>query len=209
MLKVLKMLSLLLILFVLGCKNNSKTNTYIDTVKEYQYEMNKQLANKETTPLNDEDFKNFRKLDFFPIDSTYKVVADIKLDENPEFFEMPTTTERKPMYATYGIATFTLNGKEVQLAIYQNKDKTKMSFYDHLFIPFMDETNSVETYGGGRYINPDFPENGKIVIDFNMAYNPYCVYNAKYSCPIPPKENHLPIAIKAGVKDYNRNASKK
>lgn len=194
----------LLFLILFSCKEQTQTN-YIDTIKEYQYNMNKTFANKETTPFNDEDFKKFRKLDFFPIDSMYRVHADFKLNENPTVFEMGTTTDRKPLYSTYGTATFTLNGKEVKLHIYQCKDKNSPSFYDALFIPFRDKTSGGESYGGGRYIEPDFPKNGKMVIDFNLSYNPYCLYNVNRSCPIPPKENTLPIAIKAGIKNYEKS----
>ena len=71
---------------------------------------------------------------------------------------------------------------------------------DHLFLPFTDNTNGVETYGGGRYIDLKIPAGNTINIDFNKAYNPYCAYSDKYSCPIPPPENHLDIEIKAGIK---------
>lgn len=199
-----KILPLIIVLGLLSCKKEQAQTAYIDAIKEYQYNMNKTFANKETTPFNEEDFKKFRKLDFFPIDSTYRVHANFKLDENPRFFEMQTTTSRKPLYATYGTATFTLNGKEVQIHIYQCKDKSSPAFYNALFIPFRDKTSGIESYAGGRYIEPSKPKNGKITIDFNRAYNPYCVYNVNRSCPIPPKENTLPIAIKAGIKNYEK-----
>lgn len=199
----LSLTTLLLFFIFFSCKEKSTKLSYVDTIKEYQYNMNKTFADKETTPFNEEDFKDFRSLSFFPIDENYKVEADFKLIENPEFFEMPTTTDRKPLYATYGTATFTLNGKEVQLQIYQCKDKNSPNFYDALFLPFIDGTSGNESYGGGRYIEPPQPKDGKITIDFNRSYNPYCIYNAeKFSCPIPPKENRLSIPIKAGIKNY-------
>ena len=187
---------------ITSCAQTDTGKNYIDQIKEYRYNMNKTLSDKKTTPFNDEDFKAFRKLDFFPIDTVYRVSASFKKDESPRLFEMPTTTDRKPLYSTFGTAVFTLNWKEVTLHIYQCKDKNSPAFYDVLFIPFTDSTSGNESYGGGRYIEPDYPEEGKIVIDFNKSYNPYCVYNTKYSCPIPPKENRLPIAIKAGIKNY-------
>lgn len=197
---ILTTLSIVFMFF--SCKKEQAQTNYIETVKAYQYNMNKTFANKATTPFNDEDFKKFRKLDFFPIDSTYRVQADFQLNENPRIFEMGTTTDRKPLYSTYGTATFTLNGKKVKIHIYQCKDKNSPNFYNALFIPFRDETSGVESYGGGRYIEPQEPKDGKIVIDFNLSYNPYCLYNVKRSCPIPPKENDLPVAIKAGIKNY-------
>lgn len=199
----------LLLLTISSCAQKNSKDTYITSVEGYRYTMNKNFANKKTTPFDEEDFKAFRSLDFFPIDTAYRVVANFKKDENPRLFEMPTTTDRKPMYATFGTATFTLNGKEVQLHIYQSKDKESPDFYDTLFLPFTDATSGNESYGGGRYLEPEYPSEGKIVIDFNKSYNPYCVYNSKYSCPIPPKENRLPIAIKAGIKNYETSGNKK
>ena len=73
-------------------------------------------------------------------------------------------------------------------------------YENSLFVPFTDLTNGKETYGGGRYMDVEIPEGDSIVLDFNKAYNPYCAYSTNYSCPIPPKENDLPISINAGLK---------
>ncbi|MNH33262.1 hypothetical protein D3C86_1572800 [compost metagenome] len=114
---------------------------------------------------------------------------------------MPTTTARKPVYEKYGEAHFKLNGKDLVLSIYQSHSlREKAEYKDHLFLPFMDLTNGEESYGGGRFLDLTIPEDDTIVIDFNKAYNPYCAYNHKYSCPIPPKENDMNTEIKAGVK---------
>ena len=71
-----------------------------------------------------------------------------------------------------------------------------------MFLPFSDETNGIESYGGGRYIDLRIPEGNTLIIDFNSAYNPYCAYNDKYSCPIVPRENYLRTRIEAGVKKF-------
>ena len=198
-----KFIVLFFLFSLISCAQKEAKNDYIDSIKEYQYEMNKRFSDKKTTPFDEKDFVNFRSLSFFDIDEAYKIKADFKLDENPELFEMPTTTDRKPLYATYGTAYFTINGKELELHIYQCKDKDSPDFYDSLFLPFTDATSGQESYGGGRYIEPEYPKDGTMIIDFNLSYNPYCVYNTeKYSCPIPPEENRLPIAIKAGIKNY-------
>lgn len=178
-------------------------NDYIASIRDFQHELNMEFKDKHESPLTEEDRKDFESLDFFPIDSTYKVKAEFKLHKNPKTFAMPTTTDRLPIYKTYGVAVFNLNGKKLSLHIYQNQDLIQQPKYkNHLFIPFRDETNAQETYGGGRFLDIEIPEGDTIVIDFNKAYNPYCAYNGKYSCPIPPKENDLAIAVKAGVKNY-------
>ena len=121
---------------------------------------------------------------------------------------MPTTTDRLPLYRKYGIATFTLNNKKLELSLYQHQT-TSTSYSDEnlLFLPYKDTSNGTTSYGGGRYIDIETPkkDNNTIIIDFNKSYNPYCAYNYKFSCPIPPIENNLPIAILAGVKAYNKS----
>jgi uncharacterized protein (DUF1684 family) len=83
----------------------------------------------------------------------------------------------------------------------------KEEYKNYLFIPFTDATSGTHTYEGGRYIDISIPEitDNKIIIDFNKAYNPYCCYTPGYSCPIPPKENALTIAINAGEMKYTKS----
>lgn len=197
-------LILLLVTSSMACSQKKVTfNDYVASIKDFQHSMNMKFKDEKESPLTKKDIKKFKSLDFFPIDSTYKVKAAFKLEETSKTFAMPTNTDRLPIYRTYGVAVFNINGKELSLHVYQNQDLIQQPAYkNHLFIPFRDETNSEETYGGGRYIDVEIPEGDTIVIDFNTAYNPYCAYNAKYSCPIPPKENSLEVAIKAGVKNY-------
>ena len=78
-------------------------------------------------------------------------------------------------------------------------------YSNHLFIPFNDITNGVETYDAGRYIDLEIPKGDTIIIDFNKAYNPYCAYNDGYSCPIPPEENNLEVEVKAGVMAFEKH----
>ena len=77
-------------------------------------------------------------------------------------------------------------------------------FKKHLFLPFTDLTSGVESYGGGRYIDLEATDKDTMIVDFNQAYNPYCAYNEKYSCPIVPEENDLKVEIKAGVKAFKK-----
>ena len=114
---------------------------------------------------------------------------------------MKTSTSRRPVYEKYGDAVFEIDGKTYTLSIYQNHELLNIVGYrDYLFLPYTDLTNGEETYGGGRYIGLRIPKGDTIVIDFNKSYHPLCAYNHDYSCPIPPKENHLEVRIEAGVK---------
>lgn len=116
---------------------------------------------------------------------------------------MKTTTSRLPIYKEYGKLHFKLNNKSFTLHVYQNEDLVKKKGYeDYLFIPFTDLTSGEESYGGGRYLDMRIGDLTNPYIDFNLSYNPYCAYNSKYSCPIPPKENFINFRIEAGVKDF-------
>ena len=173
---------------------------------EFQKEINAEYKDASTSPLKDKDRKNFKGLDFFKFDSTYVVKAHFERTPNETPFEMKTTTDRLPIYVKYGVITFSLKGNDYQLNIYQNQDlKKKEGLGEYLFLPFLDNTNGEETYGGGRYIDLSIPEGDEIVIDFNKAYNPYCAYNQKYSCPIVPRENYLELKVEAGVKAFKKH----
>lgn len=170
---------------------------------EYQREMNAKFKDALKSPLTKKDRKVFRTLDFFKFDSAYVVKAKLKLTPNETPFVMPTTTEREPLYVKYGILSFKLKDSLFSLNVYRDLELIKEEgFKDHLFLPFMDHTNGEDSYAGGRYIELKLPENDTITIDFNEAYNPYCAYNKRYSCPIVPMENYLKTYIKAGVKKY-------
>lgn len=186
----------------------AQKTSYKDEIKLVQYELNTQYADTEESPLTKEDLKTFKALEFFEINKNYRVEARFELTPNTPVFEMQTTTERLPLYRKYGVAHFTINGKELELSIYQSQSLMSNSEYeDYLFLPFNDLTNGNSSYGGGRFLDLIRPseESKTIVIDFNKAYNPYCAYNGKYSCPIPPSENNLTIKIPAGVKAYGKH----
>ncbi len=198
-----KYLFLLILIPLIGCSQTATTSSYIQEIRKYRYEENIKFADKETTILTKKDFKKFSALDFFPIDSNYRIQAKFELQKDPKVFQMQTTTDRVSLYKTYGIATFTIDGNKYSLRIYQDQElKDKPEYKDYLFVPFVDKTSGNESYGGGRYLDVSHPKDGIIELDFNKAYNPYCAYNEKYSCPIPPRENHLKVAIKAGVKVF-------
>jgi uncharacterized protein (DUF1684 family) len=116
---------------------------------------------------------------------------------------MPTSTARRPQYRKFGELRFVLQGQPQHLTVYQNLELMKRpGFADYLFVPFTDLSNGRGSYGGGRYLDLRIPPAGTatMLLDFNRAYNPSCAYDHRFSCPIPPAENHLEVAIPAGVK---------
>lgn len=175
-------------------------------VTTYQQELNALYKDASKSPLKKKDLKNFKGLDFFPVDSSFIVVAKLTKTPDSPTFEMATTTDRKPLYRAYGILDFTLKGIPCQLTIYQSQDeKEEDPYQDYLFLPFTDDTSGNESYGGGRYMDvmiSDERADGTIVLNFNNTYNPYCAYNKKYSCPLTPRKNYLKLKVLAGVKDF-------
>ncbi len=148
-------------------------------------------------------------LRFFPVDAKFCVPARLeRIDEAP-WFLMETSGTKKKIYRVYGILHFSVNDTARKLHIYQSKDlMTDTAYADYLFIPFTDRTSGEESYENGRYIDLRIPEleKGNFRLDFNKAYNPYCAYiSNKYNCPVPPKENELDIAIRAGEMKYGKD----
>ena len=175
-----------------------------DSVIQFQKKMNEHYADSTKSPLKKKDLAVFQALEFFPISEKYFVTATFKRTKKEKPIEMKTTTSRRPLYVKYGELHFEIDGIPCQLNVYQNVEFSKKPGYKNsLFLPFTDYTSGVESYGGGRYIDLEIQKGNTWTIDFNQAYNPYCAYNEKYSCPIPPAENDLKVEVKAGVKKYH------
>ncbi|OCA68100.1 hypothetical protein BBI01_19860 [Chryseobacterium artocarpi] len=170
-------------------------------VKKFQEELNAEYLDPKTSPLRGDNLSNFKKHPFFPFDIKYRMTARFVKTKKSKPFELPTSSGKTKSYKEYGKATFELDGKSYTLTLYQSLDLIKQKKYkDHLFLPFRDETNGKETYGGGKYMDLKIPKGNTIILDFNQSYQPYCAYNAyDYNCPIVPEENKLPVEIKAGV----------
>ncbi|OIQ29593.1 MAG: hypothetical protein BM564_05125 [Bacteroidetes bacterium MedPE-SWsnd-G2] len=193
---------LLSVSFLFGCAQKKRP---IKGESEFQIELNKEYKDASTSPLKEKDLKKFKGLDYFKVDSSFVVKAKLIRTPDSTYFKMKTTTSRLATERVYGVLKFNLQGKECQLNVYQGKETIKQEGYeDYLFLPFLDNTNGESTYGGGRYIELRIPDGDEIYIDFNKAYNPYCAYNERYSCPIVPRVNYLDIDVKAGVKAFKK-----
>jgi len=187
-------------------KQNEKllaTSDKLADILKFQEKLNSEFKNPETSPLADRFRIDFETLSFFEPDTNYVIEAEFIRTPNALPFAMPTTTDRESTEVLYGIAKFSLNGKPQQLEIYQTPELiAQAKFKDYLFLPFTDATNGKETYGGGRYLDLRVPKGNKIILDFNKAYNPYCAYNKKYSCPLVPAVNNIDAPIRVGVKAF-------
>lgn len=167
----------------------------------HQEALNAQLSNPETSILLPDDYKIFKGLEFYPVDLNFRVEALLIKTPDEQPFQMRTTTDRLPWYVKYGELHFTILDADFILDLFQNLEP-KEGYENYLFLPFTDLTSGDGSYGGGRYIDLMVTESQTITLDFNQSYNPYCVYNPRYSCPIPPAQNDLKIRIEAGVKDF-------
>jgi uncharacterized protein (DUF1684 family)/peptide deformylase len=172
-------------------------------IQQYRDKQIQEMAKDEFGPLR-KDQVEFIK--FFPVNPDYVVTAEVEPLFNEQTFRMPTYDGTSNEYKRYGILHFELNGQKVALTAYQSVALFQNPTYkNHLFVPFMDNTNGDATYEGGRYLDLSLEDikDGKIKIDFNKAYNPYCAYSNGYRCPQPPKENILTgITIDAGEMKY-------
>ncbi|MBK7944567.1 MAG: DUF1684 domain-containing protein [Flavobacteriales bacterium] len=187
----------------LGLSAQTDERAWADSLSAYWGRINADYRDAEHSPLLPEDRAHFSELERFRPDSRFKVVASFKPKAGKPF-GMKTTTDRLPQYQAVGQLRFTVAGKKERLTVFRNIDLAKKPGYeDYLFVPFTDLTNGEESYGGGRYIDLQAPLGKVVELDFNRAYNPYCAYGGKYSCPIPPLENHLEVQIEAGVKAFD------
>ena len=146
--------------------------------------------------------EKFTHLNYFEPDLKYKISADLAPIESKKVVVLPTSDGKEKKYLEYAFAEFKLEGKKTNLLILEIMDSGP--YRGTLFLAFADDTSTKETYGAGRYIDlKKVPGATSITLDFNKAYNPYCAYSDDFSCPFPPKENILPIEIRAGEKSYH------
>lgn len=197
--------ALLLLIIQLGYSQSmEKAALYKSDLIKERMAKNEEFINDAASPLDSLSKLTFDGLNYFKPKSKWLVKASIERYSTPDTIQMKTTTERLPLYIIYGKARFTMGKTDLALTVYRNVGLMSKSGYEnYLFVPFRDETSGEETYGGGRYVDAYSEDGDFMTIDFNRAYNPYCVYSKKYSCPIPPDENYLPIKVKAGEKAFD------
>ena len=168
----------------------------------WQKEMNVSFKSETESPLQETDRIKFKRLPFFKINKKLALRAKWERCNDSSWFEMTTSTERRPIYRKYATLYFSIGDDSFKLTAFQPQSLfQKEGWENYLFIPFGDESNGNQTYGSGRYVEIRI-DLGKelILLDFNKSYNPYCAYSERYSCPKIPIENILDIQINAGVK---------
>lgn len=184
----------------LSCESEEDKAYRMSIVKE-RSDKNMEFA-LDKGPLDAEKRLSFTGLSYFPIQKEYFIEGVLELFPSPKTVLLEQGDTMKQMMR-YGKAIFEWEGEEQALLMYKPVPDPLMREEDYLFIPFFDATNGEETYTGGRYIYPVLNNAGMLEIDFNRASNPYCAYNHKFNCVVPPAENTLEFPIKAGEKTFH------
>ncbi|MDI9881193.1 DUF1684 domain-containing protein [Flectobacillus longus] len=189
-----------IILIGLCLASNTHAQVWKDSVEVFREKYKKAFLEEANSPLKADDLQY---LQFYEPDSLYQVEGSFSKISDGTIFKIPTSNGKFKEYVKYGEVSFAINGKALKLNVYRSLALMQIPKYrDYLFVPIKDQTSGKETYGAGRYLDASLKDikEGKIQLDFNKLYNPYCAFSEGYSCPIPPKENHLPIRIEAGEK---------
>jgi uncharacterized protein (DUF1684 family) len=170
-----------------------------EKLKDFREKRDRFFKEDPRSPLKGSDWKKFKGLFYYPIDLKYAMVGAIErypTEPKPMYVTLPTNREMGRKYVKYGRFRFKWEGKAYTLQIFRPLGGGE------LFLPFKDKTSETETYPKGRYLSIEPMPGGKVLIDFNRAYNPFCEFNEKYTCPYAPEENWLDMVIRAGEKRF-------
>ena len=171
---------------------------YVGAVQAFRADKDAFFKTATQSPLPPEERDGFEGLPYYPV-SVDLVFEGLTLEpyggDEPTSFQIPTSDNKLRAARRAGTFSFEVDGTRVRLTGYELGDTPSDG---NIFLPFLDATSGTETYGAGRYLDLEPDEDGTYAIDFNLAYHPSCVYAAKYSCPITPAENRLPVRIEAG-----------
>ena len=148
------------------------------------------------SPLTDEQRRTFAGLTYYDENPDLRFSLEVREFDTREVVEMQTSTGDVASYLRWGKVAFDVDAEHVELTLYKDEGGGE------IFLPFADATSGKETYGSGRYLENQTPPDGRIRLDFNYAYSPYCAYNEDWSCPLTPFENRLRVPIRAGEKDF-------
>jgi len=170
---------------------------YPDAVREYRAEKDELFRTSHASPVPEAERAAFPGIPYFDVDEALRFEG-LKLEPyagmEPVSFQIPTTDGQLRDADRAGVFRFDLGGEARTLTAYTFAGGGPES----VFVPFLDSTSGAETYGAGRYLDIDREEDGTYAVDFNLAYHPSCVYDPRFSCPLTPAENRLPIRIEAG-----------
>jgi hypothetical protein len=167
----------------------------MNALEQFRKEKDELFKTGNQSPLTADQQREFHGLEYFPANPSLALELPLERFAQPEQVTLATSTGDERDYWHVGQVRFAVEGQEAVLQVYED---------DYgFFVPFADATAPAETYGAGRYLEPHEIRAGVLALDFNLAYNPYCAYNERWSCPLPPSANRLKVRIEAGEKKFH------
>lgn len=163
---------------------------------DFRKEKNEYFAHDSSSPLDHDQQHAFQGLAYYPENPGLRLEVLAQEFPEKEAIQMQTSTDDVAPFRKWGRFSFQVDGKSVELTLYEDVNA------GYLFLPFRDTTGGEETYEAGRYLEPHLLDDGRVLVDFNYAYSPYCAYNTHWSCPIPPPENRLSVPLRAGEMNF-------
>ena len=186
---------------LLACSTAACARSPVEDENAYRNAVARDRAGKEAafrgpgSPVPPDKQGELLPLEYYPVSMAYRVPAVLRVEGDRPIMEMPTSTGQLRRMQRVGTLEFSVNGRTLSLGAFIEDGAPN---FDRLFVPFTDLTSGMETYPAGRYLDLDRTATGLYIIDFNLAYNPYCYYNPTYDCPFPPRGNRLGVAVRAG-----------
>ena len=167
----------------------------MNDLERFRAEKDESFRTGNQSPLTVEQQRSFRGLQYYPENAALRLELVLARYASPAEVVLATSTGDEREYIQVGQIHFEVDGQAAVLQVFED---------DYgFFLPFMDETAPDETYGAGRYLEPHEIRSDVLYVDFNLAYNPYCAYNERWSCPLPPSANRLKVRIEAGEKKFH------
>jgi uncharacterized protein len=186
---------------------------YAHAVNSYRKSKDEFFRSDPHSPIPEDERESFEGLHYFPPDIAMRLVAKVERLPDSDYLKIATTDGNTRLFMRYALLQFRQADQQLQLTAYRAADDETIDDDGNagvvLFVPFCDTLAGHETYGAGRYLDVEEEpaEDGSgaiVVLDFNLAYNPYCAYNEGYSCPVTPRENYLPVPVRAGERIYHQ-----
>lgn len=195
---------LVILVSLVACGSQPKVEDYPAKIAAIRAAKDESFKTGKDSPIPPDKKATLLPLAYFPIDESYAVPASLEIAQDRTRIEVPTSIGKIRQLERIGSLKFSLKGQSLRLTAFRDLESSDMN---RLFVPFSDLTSGTETYSAGRYMELDPTPTGIYVVDFNIAYNPYCYYSPEYDCPYPPKENRLSMPIRAGERMQKTDSS--
>jgi uncharacterized protein (DUF1684 family) len=196
-------LPLVVLLLAAAC-SGSEEEDYSTKIAAIRAAKDESFKTDADSPVPADKKASMIPLAYFPIDELYAVPATLEPAADRTRLEVPTSTGKVRQIERIGTLKFSIRGQALRLTAFHDLESREVR---RLFVPFSDLTSGAETYPAGRYMELDPTPTGIYVVDFNIAYHPYCYYSPEFDCPYPPKENRLEVPIRAGERMQKADSS--